>query len=205
MTTRRRLFLLIAVGLLAGPRIALAAGERIANLDARIMDRKIVVSGELTQWFSRRIEEDLGHGIAKDLFFYLVLKRRQTYWYDEEIISKTIQRTIRYDLLTKRYLVTTRPDPLPPGAKSPPLQDRPPPQATFEDLSATRALLSHVDRVTLAGSELLKPGETYTVSMKAEMRASRIPRYLEYFLFFIPFLDVSTPWADSPPLSAASP
>lgn len=201
MTARYRLFLFIIVGLLAGPRISLAAGERIANLDAQIVDREIVVSGELTQWLSRRIEEDLGHGIAKDLFFYLVLKRRQTYWYHEEIASKTIQRTIRYDLLTKRYLVTNWPDPLPPGV-TPPAS---PPQATLEDLNAARALLSRIDRVTLAGSGLLKTGETYTVSMKAEMRASRIPRYLEYVLFFLPFLDVNTPWADSSPLSVAPP
>ena len=186
--------LLAALGSAAFSAPASAAGERITGLAATVTDNKIVVSGELTQWFSRAIEDNIGHGIAKDLFFYILLKRREAYWYDEELLAMTLQRTIQYDLLTKRYVVTIRPDKT--------AQAR---QETFDDLGAARALLSKVDRATLTSRDRLRSGEVYYVSMKAEMRAGRVPRYLEYFLFFIPFLDVSTPWTDSSPFSAASP
>lgn len=190
-----------AAGLTAHQEIGYAAGERIAHLTVAASGRDLVVSGELVQWFSRPIEADISHGISKDLFFYILLKRRQAYWFDEEVLAKTIQRTIQYDLLTKRYLVAVRDDPRPAG-RPPGVGSR---QEMFEDLEAARALLSRINRATMASRDILRPGETYYISMKAEMRASHVPRYLEYFLFLIPFLDVSTPWADSLPLSAASP
>jgi hypothetical protein len=43
----------------------------------------------------------------------------------------------------------------------------------------------------------LKRGKNYLVSVKAEMKAPQLPLYLDYFLFFIPFLEIDTEWRDS--------
>jgi len=41
-------------------------------------------------------------------------------------------------------------------------------------------------------------GASHYVSVKAEMRAVRLPLYLDYVFFFIPILEFETPWARSP-------
>jgi hypothetical protein len=58
-------------------------------------------------------------------------------------------------------------------------------------------LISKLNNVKIAPLSLLKPRRTYYVSVKAQMKASKLPLYLDYFLFFIPFLELDTPWADS--------
>jgi hypothetical protein len=40
------------------------------------------------------------------------------------------------------------------------------------------------------------------VSVKAEMKAPQLPLYLDYFLFFIPFLEIDTEWRNTAPFRA---
>jgi hypothetical protein len=54
----------------------------------------------------------------------------------------------------------------------------------------------------VAATDQLRRRTTYLISVKAEMKAPRLPLYLDYFLFFIPFLELDTPWADSAPFRA---
>ncbi len=166
---------------------AFASGERIANLSTRINDSEILVSANLIRGFSQSTEEDIQNGIPKDLFYYILLKRKQTLWYDEEILSKTIKFTVKYDLLKKQYLISKRIA----GTTT---------QQTAEDFIAMKRLISTIENVKIANTSLLDARDTYYVSIKAEMRATKLPFYLEYFLFFIPFLEVDTPWANSGPI-----
>jgi hypothetical protein len=63
-------------------------------------------------------------------------------------------------------------------------------------------MVSQVDRIPVATTDHLRRRTTYLISVKAEMKAPRLPLYLDYFLFFIPFLELDTPWADSAPFRA---
>ncbi|MGH7273902.1 MAG: DUF4390 domain-containing protein, partial [Nitrospiria bacterium] len=164
-----------------------ASDERIANLVIQITNTDILASANLIRGFSRTTEEDIQNGIPKDLFYYLLLKRRQPLWFDEEMISKTIKYTVKYDLLKKQYLVTRRID----GT----LQ-----QEVLEDFMAMKRLISTINNVKIADVHVLNDQDTYYISIKAEMKATKLPLYLDYFLFFIPILEVDTPWADSAPL-----
>ena len=169
------------------PAAGEASDERIANLVIEITNTDILVSANLIRGFSRTTEEDIQNGIPKDLFYYLLLKRRQPLWFDEEMISKTIKYTVKYDLLKKQYLVTRRVDGI--------VQ-----QEVTEDLMAMKRLISTINHVKIADIRVLNDKDSYYISVKAEMRATKLPIYLEYFLFFIPILEVNTPWADSGPL-----
>ena len=44
----------------------------------------------------------------------------------------------------------------------------------------------------------LESDEEYYVSIKAEIKDTKLPFFLDYFLFFIPFSDINTSWYDSP-------
>jgi hypothetical protein len=169
------------------PGVAAGGDERIANLVVQIKNSDILVSANLIRGFSQTTEEDIRNGIPKELFYYILLTRRQPLWFDEEMHSKTIKFTVKYDLLKKHYVVVKRVDD---GVQ----------QDVTEDFAAMKRLISTINNVKIADTSALNDRDTYYVSVKAEMKAAKLPFYLDYFLFFIPFLEVDTPWAHSGPL-----
>ena len=178
-----------ALALLAAPHGAFAGKERINGLTVAHEGGRILVSAVLEPGLSPSTEEDIRNGISKDLYYYLVLKRRQKLWFDEEQTAVTIKYNIKYNLLKQEYLVTAR---LPSGTT----------QSVLPDFESARRMVSLVDRVPVAATDQLRRRTTYLISVKAEMKAPRLPLYLDYFLFFIPFLELDTPWADSAPFRA---
>lgn len=172
-----------AVVLLLAPP-ARGADERIDGLEVVQEDGRIYVSAALNPPLGSPIDEDLRKGLAKDLYYYLVLKQRQRLWFDEEVAAVTVKYSMKYDLLKREYLVTVR---LPSGTT----------QTIVSDFESARRLVSRVERVPVADVRTLKRREKYVISVKAEMKAPQLPLYLDYFLFFIPFLEIDTPWRDS--------
>ncbi|HTN42866.1 MAG TPA: DUF4390 domain-containing protein [Nitrospiria bacterium] len=177
----------VLITLAGTPRPAVAGEERIAGLTASVIDNgTLTVTADLIRWYNRNLQEDLNNGIPKDLYYYILLKKRQPGWFDEEVFSKTIKHTIKYDVLKKQYSITTRTD----GEIT---------QKTVQSFEEMAPLISRIDHVKIITPGQLKTRHTYYVSVKAEMRATNVPFYLEYILFFIPALELDTPWADSAP------
>jgi hypothetical protein len=170
--------------------IAHAGEERIARLTASVLNNnEVAVTAELIRWYNQNIRDDLNNGIPKDLYYYILLKRRQPGWFDEEIVSKTIKQTIKYNVLKKEYSITTR-------------MDDQTSQKTVESFEEMADLISRIDHVKITSLKRMRARYTYYISVKAEMRATNVPFYLEYILFFIPALELDTPWADSAPFYA---
>jgi hypothetical protein len=164
--------------------ISYGADERIDQLAVKQQDGRLYVSAVLNPGLGSHLDEDLRQGLAKDLYYYLVLKQRQRVWFDEEIVAVTIKHSIKYDLLKREYVVTSR---LPSGTI----------QTIVPDFSSARDLVSQVNHVPVADLSSLRRGKKYLVSVKAEMKAPQLPLYLDYFLFFIPFLEIDTEWRNS--------
>jgi hypothetical protein len=179
-----------ALCLLAVPSSVYAADERIDRLEVTRQDGLIYVSAVLNPGLAFHLDEDLRKGLAKDLYYYLVLKQRQRVWFDEEIVAVTLKHSIKYDLLKQEYVVISR---SPSGTT----------QTIVPDFQTARELVSQVDRIPVADVRRLRRGKKYVISVKAEMKAPQLPLYLDYFLFFIPFLEIDTPWRDSPTFRAS--
>ncbi len=175
--------------LLVEPQAASAGSERIRRLDIAYEGDRILVSAALDPGLSAETEDDIRKGISKDLYYYVVLKQRQKLWFDEEKAAVTVKYSIKYNLLKQEYMVTAR---LPSGTT----------QSVFPDFESARRMVSQVDRISIAAVDQLRRRKTYLISVKAEMKAPQLPLYLDYFLFFIPFLEIDTPWADSAPFRA---
>lgn len=172
------------------PGIGLAGSERIAGLSVSVVsDSQIRFSAELIRWLSPDLESEIKNGIPKDLFYTIVLKKRLPVWFDEELQSKTIKHTIKYDVLKEQYQITTWEN----GDKK---------EHVAHDSDQLLSLISTLENVTMDLDHHLKKRHTYYVSIKAEVKASRLPFYLDYILFFIPVLELDTPWADSAPFYA---
>lgn len=170
--------------LLLSPQVVAASGERIKRVEVLQEDGRLWVSAELNPGLALQTEEDIRNGISKDLYYYVVLKRRQKLWYDEEQTAVTIKYGIKYNLLKQEYTVNAR---LPSGTTT----------AVVNDLASVRSMVSRIERIPIATLSQLERRKTYVISVKAEMRAPKLPLYLDYLLFFIPFLEVDTPWATS--------
>ena len=186
---RRRSVLGVLLGVLvlfAGPHDASAGTERIRRLDIAHEGGRILVSAALDPGLPAQTEDDIRKGISKDLYYYVVLKQRQKIWFDEEKAAVTVKYSIKYNLLKQEYAVTAR---LPSGMT----------QSVFPDFESARRMVSQIDRIPIAAIDQLRRRKTYLISVKAEMKAPQLPLYLDYFLFFIPFLEIDTPWADSAP------
>src|SRR3989338_2766550 len=119
----------------SAPSPALAAGkERIQNVTAEIVEEEITVSAGLVQGVNPEIVNDIQNGIPKDFYYYLLLKRKQKNWFDEEIVSKTIRYTVKYDTLKKQYAVIR-------------VEGEKVAESLLEDFESMRRLISKIDHV----------------------------------------------------------
>ena len=183
----------VTLGLLLGalwligfwsPAALWAAEARMDNVRVERQDGLLVVFATLRNGFGKKTLQDLHNGLPKDFYYDLVLKRKQKNFLDEEILAKTLRYTVRYDTLKRQYTVTK--------------DDGTNPQTTiWDDLESMQRTVTVLDGVPLARVDLLLPGERYYVDVQAQMRATRLPFYQEYLLFFIPFLEIDTRWAHS--------
>jgi Domain of unknown function (DUF4390) len=168
---------------------ALAAeSARITNLTVKTNRERVIVSASLVQGLPADVGDELQHGIGKTLYYYVVLKRHVPLWMDEELDSSTVRFRIWYDLVKRQFVVAQRRE----GSEI---------RQTADRLEDVNRLISHIHDVTIPfTAPPRRSGTYYYISVRAEMRSAKLPVYLEYFFFFLPVAQISTPWTDSPPL-----
>ena len=178
-----------ATALLPSPAAA-ADDARITDVTVAVKPDQLVVSARLSDDIPNSAGNEIRRGSGKTLYYYTVLKRRVPAWIDEELASSTVRYRIWYDLVKRQFVVAHRHQ-----------GDRETRQ-TAERFDDVRRLLSHIQGVTIPLATPLRRDDTYYVSVKAEMRSAKLPVYIEYFLFFLPVAQLSTPWGDSTPFTA---
>lgn len=162
---------------------ALAGDARISDINVVLNKDSIIASARLVNGFDKKIEEEINSGIEKDIVYEIVLKRKRSGWYDKDVISKEIKYTVKYDLLKKQYSVK--------------MQGNVNKEKIVQNYDEIKTIVSMIENIILAQSKVLESDEEYYVSIKAEMKDARLFFFLDYFLFFIPFSDIDTSWADS--------
>jgi hypothetical protein len=173
---------------LGGTEAMAAESARITNLAVKMNRDQVTVSASLVKGLPADVGNELRHGISKILYYYVVLKRHVPFWMDEELDSSTVRFHIWYDLVKRQFVVAHR-------------QGNTETRQTADRLEDVDRLISHIHDVTIPVTPLPPQSDSYYyVSIRAEMRSAKLPVYLEYFFFFLPVAQISTPWADSPPL-----
>jgi hypothetical protein len=166
------------------PSMTWAKG-RIKDVRVDIVGEALVVSADLAEAFNDGIIRDIHNGIPKEFYYYILLKRKENRWFDEEVRSKTVRYTVKYDTLKKDYHIL-----LNDGEKIV--------EQHRSDIEQMKQFVSQIDQVQFSPAKVLGSSHRYYISVKSQMKAAKLPFYLDYFLFFIPFLEIDTPWADSP-------
>lgn len=161
------------------------AAPRIQNILVEALDSGLFVSATLDSGFQKKTVEDIHNGIPKDFYYYFVLHQREKRWFDEELLSKTILFTVTYDTLKKNYKIEQ-------------IRDNKSTERTVSEFKEMKDMVTRIKRLKLAPLEVLNKTDHLFVSVKSQMQGTKRPFYLDYFLFFIPFLEIDTPWVDSP-------
>ncbi|MBI5181759.1 MAG: DUF4390 domain-containing protein [Nitrospirae bacterium] len=162
-----------------------ADDARISDINVILNKDSIIASASLVNGFDKKIEEEINSGIEKDIVYEIVLKKKRSGWYDEDVLSKEVKYTVKYDLLKKQYTVKIQDD----GNK----------EKIVLSYGEVKAIVSRIENVMVAQRKFIEPNEEYYASVRAEMKDKKISFFLDYFLFFIPFSDINTSWAESAP------
>lgn len=186
---RRVVAVVVWCAIALGSTEALAAqSARVTNLTVKTGRAQLIVSASLIHGLPADVGKELKHGIGKILYYYVVLKRHVPLWMDEELDSSTVRFRIWYDLVKRQFVVARR-------------QGDTEVRQTADRLEDVNRLISRIQDVTIPLTALPRRSDTYYyVSVRAEMRSAKLPVYLEYFLFFLPVAQISTPWTDSSPI-----
>ncbi len=170
--------------LLLGAGNALAKQGRITQVTATQQATMVKVSATLEGGFPSEVVEQIRRGVPKDLFYTVTLRRRHRRFFDEEVAATTEQFTLKYDTLDGWYHIR---------------HIRSDGKVIEQDVPTYAEALTVISRVTDVPLQVppnVMDGTVYA-AVKAEMRAVKLPLYLDYVFFFIPLLEFETPWARS--------
>jgi len=93
--------------------------------------------------------------------------------------------TVKYDTLKKNYKITQT-------------LDNTSTEKTVSEFKAMKDIVTKIKALELTPLKVLNKTDHLFISVKSQMQGTKRPFYLDYFLFFIPFLEIDTPWVDSP-------
>ena len=162
----------------------LAASDSISDILVTKRNNELLVSARLRGGFTREIKQEIINGVSKEFFYYMVIKRVMPGWLDEEKVSGTVRYLIKYDILTQQFLVTRTTA----GLIS---------EHIYDSYDSMIADISQIDRISLSRLNVLNNRSEYYVSIKAEMKAGKLPFPLRYLFFFVPYSRFSTEWYNS--------
>lgn len=184
----RSLFLLFFIPLFFIPIKTYGELSKISDIIVMEGKDEVVVSSSLLGGFGKYFEEAIKNGFEKEITFYIEIYRIWNFWPDEFILSKKIQKTIKFDTLKNTYHATSYD-----GLY---LEER-----FFDDYDKMKAWISKLEGIKVASRGLLRPNANYFVRIRADSKYKRPSPLIENLLFFIPTTDFETPWKRSTPFS----
>ena len=118
-------------------------------------DDRVLVSFRLSDVFTEEVREAIHSGLTITFVYDVQLKRSATLWLDRTISASTVIATVKYDNLTRKYLVTRKADGRMAGAD------------TLEREEDAREWLTHFERLPLFSSAALELNAEYYVRVRA--------------------------------------
>jgi hypothetical protein len=120
-------------------------------------DGQVLVSFDLTDAFSSDVRDAIQSGLPTT-FSYEVELRRGSTLFDRTVASVTVEASVRFDNLTRRYQISRTVD----GR----VEDARP----TEDQEAVRRWLTHFEQVPLSNTSTLETNGEYYVRVRAKTR-----------------------------------
>ncbi|HSC28737.1 MAG TPA: DUF4390 domain-containing protein [Vicinamibacterales bacterium] len=122
-------------------------------------DDRVLVSFKLTDdIFTDEVRAAIHSGVTITFVYDVQLRRSATLWLDRTISASTVIATVRYDTLTRRYIVTRKADGRMVGGGG---------AEALEREEAAREWLTQFERLPLFSTRPLEPNAEYYVRVRA--------------------------------------
>jgi hypothetical protein len=154
---------------------AFAVTPRIIGPDMKIIDSNIIVSLSIDN--ITELEATINSGIGKEIAFTVELLRVWKFWPDEFVVSKKIEKVVKYDNLRELYQVSSY-DGIKRTVKS------------FENYNAVKSWLFSASGINLANIKELEPSKYYVRVVVESKSMEQLP-LLGLLMHFIPEVEMS--------------
>ena len=149
---------LLAVGLITGLSLAPAlAGPALTHLTAALDGDTYQASCLLEGGLTPEVEEEIAAGLPTTIEYRLHVYRRRSAFFDQLVLKRRVECTVRYDTLTQQYTLTRRIDD--------DLQET----KVTDDPAAMREFMTSLKAVPLVKTGTLKAGEDYYLKAKSTL------------------------------------
>jgi hypothetical protein len=135
------------------------ADLRISDLDVYLNDHALTINVAVLGAIGPAFQEGVQSGIPTHLRYTVELWQYNPYWRDSRLLTKTVERQLVYNPVTKEYKVTTLK-----GEARPPYVTR--------DLRDAQRVLSEVRGLTLTPAGTVDPAQVIYVRVLAESALS---------------------------------
>lgn len=165
-----------------------AAESSFSPLTVARQQDKLAVSTQLDEDFFSTVEDAIKSGIPTTFSFEIEIWSQHRLWSDKSIVSKAVDRIIRFNSLANEYQVVQRSDSL--------LWQR-----TTKSLQEVKDWTTTVEGIPLIELSELDPQQTYYIRTRATVTTEKSRSALKYMLFMIPWTGKKTSWEQSEPFA----
>lgn len=130
--------------------------------------------------FNEKMIAAIHSGVQSTFTFFVDLNRVRPLWPDKRIAAIRATHSVAYDTLKKEYTIERSWDS---GGS-----------VTTQSFAETQRLMTEIDSLKIVPLQTLVRGAQYQIRTKAELSKLKLPFYLHYALFFVPFWDLRTDW-----------
>lgn len=159
----------------------------IVNIGVKASERLVLVDALLIEAFTESTMEAVESGVPLSFTYKIELVEKVDVLPDKTVSRNTVVNTVQYDSLKGVYTFTSNGK----GVNRKVVTKRP---KRFQELMLT------LQDIPLAPLHKLDEDVQYFVRVRAEMEAEGFGFPFNYLLFFVPFDEFETDWAESSPL-----
>lgn len=158
-------------------KVSLNTGNKLITLDAELVDA-----------FNAKIKEAIESGVVMTFTYDIELLKQSSGFSDDVVSKNRVTHTVQFDTLKKVYQFSSQ------GRSV----SR---KISTKSLEKYQKLMLTLKDIPIAHTYKLDPEEKYYARVKAEMEADGLWFPFNYILFFVPFNEFETSWAQSTPLT----
>ena len=142
-----------------------------------------MINARLVEGFTDDIEEAIEDGIPITFTFEAELRQANTLWNDTLISSNTIKHVIKYDSLKRVYRFTE----IGKGVKR---------KIATRNKQKSQKMMLTLSNIPIASIRRLASNEKYYIRIKANLEADSFWFPFNELLFFLPFNNFNSAWAE---------
>jgi hypothetical protein len=168
--------------------LTIEAAPSLVNIGVGTNRQTVVINARLVEGFTPEIEEAVENGIPLTFIFKAELRQANSLWNDTLISSNTIKHVIKYNSLKQVYRFTETGK----GVKR---------KISTRNKLKSRKMMLTLNNIPIASARRILSNEKYYVRIKASLETDSFWFPFNELLFFLPFNNFNTTWAESSPLS----